>query len=343
MSPSRERSTALLVGTGVVGSAFASLVAETDVPIEVAFVANRRGTGRSLTALPSLLQLPDREPPIAITDELLDELAARRKPVLVDATASDALADTYVRALERGIRVVTANKKPLAGPYATYERLFAHAGAPWRIGHSATVGAGLPIVETLRNLVRTGDRLRSVDCALSGTLGFLANAIDDGIPFGDALETARVRGYTEPNPRDDLSGIDVARKLVIVARAIGARLELADVQLEPFVDPRSPLDSALDASLASKARVAKARDEKLVYLARIFVDANGGLVAKAGPTYVPRSHPAASAAPSAALAAITTERHASVPLVISGSGAGGAVTAAALASDILRGADYEIG
>ncbi|HEX7664143.1 MAG TPA: hypothetical protein VF407_06530 [Polyangiaceae bacterium] len=334
MSRSPEKRSAFLVGTGVVGKAFVALADRSGSGVDLAFVANRRGIGRSGAELDALLALPPREPPRAIDDATLDELAAKEKPVLVDATAWEGAGALYRRALQRGIAVVSANKKPFAGPLEEWNALADETRAP--LLYSATVGAGLPIVSTLQGLVSTGDKVTRIDCVLSGTLGFLVNAIDQGVPFSSALATAKERGFTEPDPRDDLGGADVARKLVILARTLGAEIDLADVDLTPLVDPDTALDAALDRDFEARARSAAKRGEKLVYLACIERAADGRVTASAGPTLVPRTHPAATLAPSAALAAFTTVRHERTPLVVSGSGAGGEITAAGLLADILK-------
>lgn len=285
----------LLLGTGVVGSAFLEAATE------------RVAVLRSVNT---------RTWPVY--DDELDRLAKSACPVIVDATPADGLESLYARALSRGIHIVTANKKPLASRYAVRRELFAIAkksGA--EIGRSATVGAGLPFIRTIADLEQAGDPIRRIECVLSGTLSFLCEELRRGTKLEDAVATAKERGYTEPDPNVDLSGVDVARKAVILARELGFALELEDVDLRPFV-ALIPGDG-----------------ERLVYLARIEVDGER-VRASARSTIVNESHPAAGVRGPVALAAFTTDAYTDEPLVIRGPGAGGAVTASALLGDIAR-------
>lgn len=341
-----------LVGTGVVGSAVLSIAQGKAPPAGLALVgvANTRGLrlaekGSTLSEAEAraIVTAPPGEHPLSVDDALLDRLATHDRPVLVDATAADGMEDLYVRALERGIHVVTANKKPLAAPWARRQRLFDETsrtrGARFR--YEATVGAGLPVIETLKDLVRTGDGVRRIECVLSGTLGFVANELFAGTPLSRAVAIAKDRGYTEPDPREDLGGKDVARKVVVLARELGAALELSDVDLQPFV-PDSVRELAdLDAELGARVTRLRARGEKLVYLARIDVETDAAtgstkVRASAGPVAVGLDHPAATLGGSSALVAFTTTRYDHDPLVVRGSGAGGAVTASALFADVLK-------
>jgi homoserine dehydrogenase len=345
----------LLVGTGVVGGALLEIVhGPLASQVRIVGVANSRGVvaaspeapfGVRSSDLSELLARPRSATPVRIDDETLDRVAAARG-VLVDATAEENIVELYERALSRGVHVVTANKKPVAGAWAARAKLFELSSGPGKpqLRYEATVGAALPVIDTLKNLVRTGDRVKRIDCVLSGTLGFLCNAIADGTPLSKAIAIARERGYTEPDAREDLGGADVARKAVILARELGARIETSDVALEPFL-PREVLEAAtpdtleheaakLDATFAANIERNRRRNEKLVYLARIERDADGTVRASAGPVVVPGSHPAAQLQGSSALVAFTTARHSPDPLVVRGSGAGGAVTASALLADV---------
>jgi bifunctional aspartokinase / homoserine dehydrogenase 1 len=278
---------------------------------------------------------------------LLDALARLPIPVLVDCTAAEGMERLYREAFRRGIHVVAANKKPLALPFAERERLLHDARAHHRAYlYETTVGASLPVIETLKNLVRTGDRVQRIDGSLSGTLGFLSHAVTSGEPLSQAVRTARDRGYTEPHPRDDLSGLDVARKALILARELGLRVELEDVAVEPFVprealaedDPEAFLRSlrALDASFADSVQRYRASGKVLRYLVQIVPDAVDGRQVRVGPVAVDADHPATGLKGAEALIAFTTERYRDYPLIVRGAGAGGDVTAAGVLADVLR-------
>ncbi len=278
---------------------------------------------------------------------LLDGLARLPVPILVDCTAADGMEQLYREAFRRGIHVVAANKKPLALPFVERERLLQEAREHHRAYlYETTVGASLPVIETLKNLVRTGDRVQRIDGSLSGTLGFLSHEVTLGEPLSRAVRTARDRGYTEPHPRDDLSGLDVARKALILARELGLRVELDDVAVEPFIprealaedDPEAFLQSlgALDEAFAETIGRYRAAGKVLRYLVQIVPDAPDGRQVRVGPVAVDADHPATGLKGAEALVAFTTERYRDYPLIVRGAGAGGDVTAAGVLADVLR-------
>ncbi len=289
---------------------------------------------------PSPASAPDVVP-------LLDALARLPVPILVDCTAADGMERLYLEAFRRGIHVVAANKKPLALPFAEREGLLQHARSHHRAYlYETTVGASLPVIETLKNLVRTGDRVERIDGSLSGTLGFLSHAITGGELLSRAVRTARDRGYTEPHPRDDLSGLDVARKALILARELGLHAELEDVAVEPFLprealaedDPEAFLRSlsGLDAAFAETVGRYRAAGKVLRYLVQIVPNAPDGRQVRVGPVAVDADHPATGLKGAEALVAFTTERYREYPLIVRGAGAGGDVTAAGVLADVLR-------
>ncbi len=276
--------------------------------------------------------------------EVLDRLARLPGAVLVDLTADPALIPVYAEAFRRGIHVVGANKLPLAAPTADRDRLsVARRQAHVHFHYETSVGASLPLLGTLRNLVRTGDRVLTVEGSLSGTAGFLLAEAEKGTPLSLALRWARELGYTEEDPRDDLSGLDSARKAVILARELGMRLDVADVALEPLL-PREALAATspaelvealrrLDRPFAERVLGARGRGKVLRFL--VHVDVDGGRV-RVGPEEVGPDHRAARLRDVEAYVAATTLRRSGSPLVVQGAGVGGALTAGGVITDVLR-------
>jgi aspartokinase/homoserine dehydrogenase 1 len=214
--------------------------------------------------------------------------------------------------------------------------------------YETTVGASLPVIATLKDLVRTGDRVKLIEGSFSGTLGFLVNELMRGVPLSRAVADARERGYTEPHPRDDLSGLDVARKALILARELGIELSLDEINVEPFV-PKELLGeddvaaffrglATLDAAMTARIDRLRAEGKVLRYLARIEPSAPGGRsqMVKVGPIPIDQEHAATRLRGSEAFVAFTTERYSDYPLVVQGAGAGGAVTAAGVLADVLK-------
>jgi len=262
--------------------------------------------------------------------------------IIVDCSASDAVAACYADWLAAGIHIVTPNKQAGAGPVERYRAIGAaatHGAARFR--YEATVGAGLPIISTLRDLLDTGDEVLAVDGIFSGTLAWLFNRYDTSVPFSRLVSEARDLGYTEPDPRDDLSGTDVARKLVILAREAGWGLSLADVNVENLV-PESLRQVSreefmarlelLDEKMAQRHATARERGHVLRYVASLKRDGS----ASVGLVELPLDHAFANIRLTDNVVQFSTRRYCDNPLVVQGPGAGPEVTAAGVFADLLR-------
>lgn len=289
--------------------------------LEIALQA--KAGGRSLGALPGAGPLSD--------------LTAALQPgaILVDVTASTATGSTLQAALRAGGGVVLANKHPLSGPWAEARTLLEDT----RLRYEATVGAGLPAIATLRTLLSTGDRVTAVEGCLSGTLGYLCAQLERGASYSAAVSQAKSLGYTEPDPREDLSGRDVARKALILARTAGWSLEMDDLSVKAlYPESLSAVSTpefmaalpTLDEPYARRVREAQAGGQVLRYVAR--VGSKGGQV---GLETVDQGSLLGALRGPANYLALHTDRYDQEPLVISGPGAGPGVTAAGVLGDII--------
>ena len=278
----------------------------------------------------------------ATTDDAIAAIAAHAlsRPILVDVTAGDTV-PVLVQAMQHGMDIVLANKRPLAGSEKDARTLEAAASSnDRRLLHEATVGAGLPIIDTIQKLAESGDQILRIEGSPSGTLGYLLSEMGRGTAFSAALKTAMKLGYTEPDPRDDLSGMDVARKALILGRLIGFSGELSDVEVESLVPEQLrevPLDvflnrlSEADAEWEQRIHDARARGTVLRYRATVTKrDARVGIVT------VDAKSSLASLAGTDNHFSFTTRRYRANPLVITGPGAGAAVTAAGVLNDVLK-------
>jgi aspartokinase/homoserine dehydrogenase 1 len=260
--------------------------------------------------------------------------------IFVDCTANPQLPAQYERLLAAGVSVVAANKVGFAASSDSWNRLREAASRGGSIYYETTVGAGLPVLRTVADLAATGDKILRLQGVLSGTLGYLCDEIMKGRGFSEAVKGAYDLGYTEPDPRDDLSGLDVARKLVILARAAGLDVQPEDVDVEPLL-PREaaegPIENfwkllpQLDAPMAKSRAEAEAKQQRLVYLGTVEAGK-----ARVQLEVVPEGHPCYSLHGSENLILVVSERYHTVPLVVRGPGAGPAVTAAGVFADVLR-------
>lgn len=266
--------------------------------------------------------------------------------IFVDCTASASVAAHYPDLLAANISVVTANKLGMAGEWELYERIReAERGSNARFLYETNVGAGLPIINTLNDLKDSGDRIISIEGVLSGTLSFIFNELRKGGRFSRIVRSAREAGYTEPDPRDDLSGADFARKFLILGRELGGRLDYGQVECENLVPPElqgeMPVDEFLDRlecvdeGYAAEIEAARAEGMTIAFAGE-FRDGKASI----GVKRVPLSSPLAGLNGSENMVVFTTDRYRQTPLVVRGPGAGGEVTAGGVFADILRIASY---
>jgi len=328
----------MLIGCGRVGQSLVAMIDETrqamaerDLELRIVGVArsktwwmNRDGEPQAEVSRPDDVALV-----AALEAERFTDL------VLVDVTAGP-LAPLHLAALTAGFHVVTANKVPLSGELDDYRNMVAARDARGaRYEYETTFGAGLPVLHTLKELVHTGDKVESVTGCFSGTLGFVCTRLGEGASLADAVAEARDLGYTEPDPREDLSGRDVARKALIIARAMGRQLEPADVSLKALVPG---LEGGLDAAIADFSPIlakqiaeAASRGGVFRYVAEI---SSAGV--SVGLREVPADGPIGSLQGPDNILVFRTRRYDAYPLVIRGPGAGAEVTAAGVLGDLLK-------
>lgn len=343
-----------LVGTGLIGNTlinmvkdqFGKLAKENSLEVNVVAVANSKRmlfSEEGLSLGTCIRDMKEGGEPMEMPD-FVRRMISQNKPnsIFVDCTSSESVTDYYTDILEASISIVTPNKKANSGDYGKYLEMKSVA---FRRGvkflYETNVGAGLPVINTLNDLLLSGDRVISIEGVMSGTLNFIFSSFAEGTRFSEVVREARAKGYTEPDPRDDLSGMDVARKILILSREAGLPLDLKDIAVQNLVPTDCRGDMTVDEFFSKleehdgefeQLRTEAARKkEKLRYKA---VLQNGQVSVHLGS--VDEQHPFYSLSGSDNIILLTTERYHDRPMVIRGPGAGATVTAAGVFADIIR-------
>ena len=342
-----------LMGIGTVGGNLLQqiqqqqerLLKEKNLRLKLTGVANskRMVFNRDGIEIASFKEQLNESDSVSGVQAFVDEMEAMNiyNSVFIDCTASDAVAELYAQVLNANISIVTANKVAASSAYENYARLKKTAKRKGvKFLFETNVGAGLPIINTLNDLVNSGDKILKIEAVLSGTLNYIFNTISEEIPFSKTIRMAKEEGYSEPDPRVDLSGVDVARKILILARESGYKIEMDEIAIERFV-PDALFDGSLDEfwrgvellddEYEQKRKVLEAENKKWRFVAR-FEDGK----ASAGLQEVDSTHPFYDLEGSNNLVMYTTERYDEFPMLIKGYGAGASVTAAGVFADLIK-------
>jgi aspartokinase/homoserine dehydrogenase 1 len=343
-----------LVGTGLIGSSliemvkdqFGKLAKENKLEVNIVAVANSRKMlfdEDGLELQSCISKMKDSGEPMDMKS-FFDNMSALNLPnsIFVDCTSSPEVTSFYEEVLAANISIVTPNKKANSSSMGDYRRLKETA---FRRGvkflYETNVGAGLPVINTMNDLLLSGDKVIRIEAVLSGTLNYIFSSFEAGRKFSEVVKEAKAKGYTEPDPRDDLNGMDVARKILILSRETGLEMELDDIKVENLVPEPCRGDMSIDEFSAclekhdndfeTLRKTAADEGKKLRYMAVL----NEGKV-KIQLGSVDQNHPFYSLSGSDNIILLTTERYHDRPMVIRGPGAGAAVTAAGVFADIIR-------
>lgn len=298
--------------------------------------------GERLSSQPGAVQKPGDLAVLATELDRLkrDDRGARLVVADVSGASESVMGPVIRAALRQGQRAVLANKRPLCGPIEEYRQMHEYAGPGGsRIRYETTVGAALPVISTLRSLLDAQDTVRRISGTFSGTLGYLTSHLEEGVPYSQAVREAKEKGYTEPDPRDDLGGIDVARKALILSRMLGSSLELKDVEVEALYPAGlAELSIAqfmaalpdLDEQYRQRVEQARANGQTLRYVATI-----GAGKCRVGLEQVDLDTPLGRLRGTDNLIVFETGRYLERPLVVQGPGAGAEITASGVLADII--------
>ena len=348
-----------LVGVGLIGKALIRMIAsqreklqrENDLDIQVHGIANSRfmafhEDGFDLKNCPAPEDAPEARP--MDLDKFLKQMDAMNfsNSVFVDCTASEDVSGSYERVLEASIPIVTPNKKANSGTlqrYKSLKKLAYKRGVKFL--YETNVAAGLPVINTLQDLMLSGDRVIRIEAVLSGSMNYIFSEFERGVPFSEVVRQAKEKGYTEPDPRDDLSGMDVGRKILILGREAEQDLHFEDISIQSMV-PEDCLETKdietffeklkkHDGDFALMLQKAQAEGKKLRFMATL---ENGK--ATVGLNALDSSHPFFTLKGSDNMILFTTERYHDFPMIIRGPGAGADVTAAGVFADVIRLGNY---
>lgn len=344
-----------LVGVGLIGKALIKMISlqrkklqkENDLDVQIHGIANSRfmafhEDGFDLANCPAPEDAKGAQP--MDLQKFITQMEDMNfsNTVFVDCTASQAVADTYEQVLEAKVAIVTPNKKANSGSlenYKSLKKLAYKRGVKFL--YETNVAAGLPVINTLQDLMLSGDKVLRIEAVLSGSMNYIFSELEKGAPFSEVVKIAKEKGYTEPDPRDDLSGMDVGRKILILGREAEQDLHFEDITIQSMVpeDCRETASideffvklQAHDGEFAQMLETAKSKGEKLRFMATL---ENGK--AKVGLNSLDSTHPFYTLKGSDNMILFTTERYHDFPMIIRGPGAGADVTAAGVFADVIR-------